>query len=59
MRERRSGCFATVSNSELDAARSTLLAVRQVYASAPIASSIVILGPFERLTSPRSPSLNS
>jgi len=33
------------SNSELEAARSTLLSIRQVYASAPIASSKVILGP--------------
>jgi hypothetical protein len=33
------------SNSELEAARSTLLSIRQVFASAPIASSKVILGP--------------
>ena len=34
------------SNSELEAARSTLLSIRQVFASAPIASSKVILVPF-------------
>jgi len=34
------------SNSELEAARSTLLSIRRVFASAPIASSKVILGPF-------------
>jgi hypothetical protein len=34
------------SNSELEAARSTLLSIRQVFASAPIASSKIILGPF-------------
>ena len=43
------------SNSELDAARSTLLAVRQVYASAPIASSKVILGPFREAYLARCP----
>jgi hypothetical protein len=33
------------SNSELEAARSTLLSIRWVFASAPIASSKVFLGP--------------
>jgi hypothetical protein len=41
------------SNSELEASRSTLLSIRQVFASAPIASSKVILGPLRpRLVCP-------
>ena len=43
--ERRSGCFCNASNSELEAGRSTLLSIRQIYASGPIASSKVTLGP--------------
>jgi hypothetical protein len=38
--------FRNASNSELEYARSTLLSIRQIFASAPIASSKVVLGPF-------------
>jgi len=37
--------LCNTTNSELEAARSTLLSIRQVFASASIASSKVILGP--------------
>lgn len=45
MRERRSACLRQASNSELEAARATLLSIRRAYESGQFASTKVELKP--------------